>query len=141
MAITAAITNSFKSQAWAGLHQPGDDYRMALYVSSANLGKSTTVYSAAGETSGNGYTAGGVSLTGYAPGNAADVSWLDWADPVWAAATFVARGALIYNATRANAAIAVLDFGADVSCSANDFVVEFPVPGPTTAVVRIEGSV
>jgi hypothetical protein len=137
MAIVAAVTNNFKAQVLAGLHQPGDDYRIALYVASASLSKDTNAYTAAGEVTGAGYAAGGVSLTNYTAGDAADVAWIDWDDPVWPSATFTARGALIYNATRENAAVAVLDFGADVSCTGVPFSVEFPVPGSTTAIVRI----
>lgn len=138
MSITAALVNSFKAQLLAGVHQPGDDYKIALYSSNATLNKGTTAYTAAGETVGTGYTAGGVSLSGYSAGASGDVAWIDWSDPVWNNSTFTARGALIYNATRANAAVAVLDFGADVSSTNTPFTVQMPVAGPTTAVVRVE---
>lgn len=137
MTITAAITNAYKADIQDGVHQPGDDYRIALYSSSATLNVDTAAYTATGEVVGTGYTAGGKSLSGRAVGGASNVRWVDFSDPVWSGASFTARGALIYNATRSNKAIAVLDFGADISASGAPFTVEFPAPAATTALIRI----
>lgn len=137
MAITTAIANSFKLEILQGIHEPGDDYKIALYAAAATLGAGTTAYSATNEVSGAGYTAGGKSLTGYAAALASGVAYLDFADPSWAAATITARGALIYNASKANRAVGVFDFGADVTSTAAAFTVELPAPGAATAVVRI----
>src|SRR5262249_4788055 len=106
--ITQAICNSYKTELFQGVHQPGDDYRMALYVASATLSKATTAYTSSGEVAdGGGYTAGGQSLTGFSVALDGDIAVLDFDDAVWAAATITARGALLYNATRANKALAV----------------------------------
>ena len=138
MAITQAATNQLKADVLAGVHQPGDDYKIALFTSAATLGAATTAYSTTNEVSGTGYTAGGASLQGYTPGAASGVAWIDWAtDPSWANATITARGALIYNATRANKALGVLDFGADISSTADTFTVTLPAAGATTAIIRI----
>lgn len=137
MAITAALCNSFKLDQLEGLHQPGDDYALALFTSAATLSKATTAYAAANEAAGTGYTAGGKSLTGRAASLSGDVAILDFADPVWAGATITARGGLIYNKTRANKAVAVLDFGADITSTAADFTVNLPAPAAATAVVRL----
>lgn len=138
MAITQAACNSFKRQLFQGLHQPGDEYRLALYTSDADLNADTATYTATGEVSGAGYVAGGVALQGYEPGYASNVAWIDWTtDPTWEESTITARGALIYNATRSNAAVAVLDFGEDVSSTNDTFTVTLPAPGAATAIVRI----
>src|SRR6185295_1759618 len=115
MAITAAVCNSFKQDVLNGVHQPGDTYKIALYTSAASLSKSTTAYSATNEVSGTGYSAGGLALSGFTVGLDTDTAYIDWTtDPVWNPATLSARGALIYNASRSNKAVAVLDFGADI---------------------------
>lgn len=138
MAITQAVCNQFKEDLLAGVHQPADDYKIALYESTATLDAATTAYTVTGEVSGTGYTAGGVSLQGYTAGSGSNVAWVDWTtDPSWANATITARGALIYNATRTNAAVAVLDFGADISSTNDTFTVTLPAAGASTAIVRV----
>ncbi len=138
MAITAAMTTSFKVDLLAGLHQPDDDYKIALFTSAATLGAATSAYAAANEVAGTGYVAGGKSLTGRTAGSSSGVAWIDFDDVNWEDANITARGALIYNATRANKAVAVLDFGADISSSGGTFSVEFPAPAAATAIIRIE---
>lgn len=116
MAITAALCNDYKLAAHDGVHQPGDVYKIALYLNTANLDKATAAYTASGEASGTGYTAGGMVLTGRASGLSGDTGYVTFADPTFTAVTLTGvRGALIYNATRANRALAVLDFGSDLS--------------------------
>lgn len=114
--ITAAICNDYKQAVQDGVHQPGDSYKIALYVNTASIDKSTTAYTASGEASGTNYTAGGMALAGRSAGLSGDTAYLTFADPTFPAVTLTnVRGALIYNATRANRAIAVLDFGADLN--------------------------
>ena len=137
MAITAAFCDSFKLEILEGVHQPGDVYKMALFQSSATLGSGTTAYSSSGEVSGSGYSAGGIALSGFAASLDGSTALLDWSDPTWPNATITARGALIYNASRGDAAVAVLDFGTDVSSTAGAFTVQLPAPTAGTAVVRI----
>ncbi|HSZ58561.1 MAG TPA: hypothetical protein VK797_23035 [Tepidisphaeraceae bacterium] len=133
--ITHAFTDQAKQDFQAGLHQPGDQYMIALYTSSANLDKTTTAYTSAGEVVGSGYTAGGMALSGYAAGLSGDSAYLSWNNPVWTMATFTARGALIYNATRSNNAIAVINFGSDFAVSAANFTVQLPPAGASAMVV------
>lgn len=137
MAITAAMCNSFKLDQLNGLHQAADVYKIALYTSAATLSKATTAYTATGEASGTGYTAGGATLAGRTAQLFTDTACLDFTDPVWANATITARGALIYNATRANAAVAVFDFGADITSTAASFTVDLPVPAAATSCIRL----
>lgn len=138
MAITAAICNSFKTELLNGLHNTTDTYKIALYTSAATLSKSTTAYTASGEVTGTGYTAGGATLAGFTTTLFTDTAVLDWTtDPTWTTSTITARGALIYNVTSSNKAVAVLDFGSDVSSSAGTFTVTFPTPAASTGLIRI----
>lgn len=138
MAITAAICNSFKQDVLNGVHQPGDAYKIALYVSAAALSKATTAYSATNEAAGTGYTAGGQALAGFTVGIDVDTAYLDWTtDPVWTPATLTARGALIYNSSRSNKAVAVLDFTVDIVSTNGQFLVTLPAAAAATAVIRI----
>ena len=65
------------------------------------------------------------------------VAFFDAADPSFSSATITARGALIYNNSKSNAAIAVLDFGSDFSSSNGTFTVQFPTFNSTNAILRI----
>ena len=137
MAITTAIADSFKLEILQGIHAAADVYRIALYTSSATLGAATTAYSSSNEVSGSGYAAGGAVLAGYAAALSGGVAYLDFADPSWPDATINARGALIYNASKANRAVAAFDFGGDVISTAAAFTVELPAATSSTAVIRI----
>ena len=136
MAIAQTQTTSFKLELYEGVHNfLTDTIKMALYYSTATLGASTTVYTTNGEVSGTGYSAGGKVLTGVTVAAANNVAYVNFANATWSPATFTCRGALIYNASKGNKAIAVLDFGADKRAT-NSFTVQMPVTGPTTALIR-----
>lgn len=139
MAITAAICNSFKQELLAMTpHTAADVYKIALYTSAAALSKATTAYTATGEVSGTGYTAGGATLSGFAVTLDTDTAVLDWTtDPTWASSTITARGALIYNSSRTNKAVAVLDFGSDITSTAGTFTVQLPAATAAAGLVRI----
>jgi hypothetical protein len=139
MAITAAICNSFKQELLAmSPHAAGDVFKIALFTSSATLSKATTAYSATNEVSGTGYTAGGATLVGFSPTLDTDTAILDWTtDPTWPTSTFTARGALIYNSSKSNKAVAVIDFGADITATAATFTVALPAPAAATGLIRI----
>lgn len=137
MAITAAFPNSAKLEALQALCPSGSTYKCALYTSAAALSKATTAYTATGEASGTGYTAGGATLTGYAAALDTDTAVLDFADPTWASSTITARGALIYNVTNANKAVAVVDFGSDITSTNGTFTVTFPAATAAAGLVRI----
>ena len=121
MAISQAMCTSFKVELLNGIHAfsttvargdtTADTFKMALYTSSASLGATTTAYTTSNEVSGTGYTAAGQALT--------------------------ARGALIYNDTQGDKAVAVLDFGGDKTSTAGDFTVEFPTADASNAIIRI----
>jgi len=147
MSLVQTATTSFKVQLAQGLHNFGptspNTFYIALFNSTATLNAATTQYSTAlvGEVpTGNGYTQGGIPLTitqtptsGSANGT---VAYWSFANVVWNPASFTARGALIYNASQNNASVAVLDFGADKTCT-NTFTIQFPTVTNTTAILRI----
>jgi hypothetical protein len=139
MAITAAFCNSYKRELLEGVHEAADTYKIALYVAAATLNKSTTTYNAANEVAnGGGYTTGGATLAGFVAALDDDTAVLDFTtDPTWPAATITARGALIYNSTQANKAVAVLDFGADIISTNDEFKVTFPAATAAAGTLRI----
>ena len=142
MAITQTLTDTFKQDCLDGaqnLGSGGNTLKIALYTSSASLGATTTAYATTNEVSGTGYTAGGVTLSSQAVAydSSNNVAYFDAADPSWSSATITARGAVIYNNTKSNASIAVLDFGSDFSSSNGTFQVQFPSAAHNTALIRI----
>ena len=138
MAITSAVCNSFKQELFGGIHDlDTDSIKIALYTSSATLGAATTAYTTSDEVVGAGYTAGGNTLTGAAISLDGSVAIVDFSDTTWSAATITARGALIYNSSQADKAIAVIDFGGDKTSTNGDFTVQFPVAASSTAIIRI----
>ena len=142
MAITQAMCTSFKVALLNGEMDFSADttqtFKIALYTSAADLSAATTAYSVTNEVSGTGYTAGGNTLTISAnPASTGTTAFLDFADTTWTDATITARGALIYKVGGTNAAVAVLDFGADKTSTAGDFQVQFPTADATNAIVRI----
>lgn len=139
MAITAGVCDSFLLDLIDGTHATTDTFKIALYLSTATIGPTTTAYTATGEVTGTtNYTAGGQNLTGYAASLDTGEAIIDFADASWASSTIPnARGALIYNSTKADAAVAVLDFGGDVSSTNGTFTVTFPAPNAGTGLIRL----
>jgi len=140
MAITQATPTSFKVELLSGTHNlaaAGDVIKCALYTSSATLDATTTAYTTSNEAVGTGYVAGGNTLTGQIVTSSGTTAFCDFADTTWAGSSITARGALIYNSSKANRAILVLDFGADKTSLASNFVITFPSADATNALVRI----
>ena len=147
MAISQAMCTSFKVELLNGIHAFGttvarggttaDTFKLALYTSSASLGASTTAYTTSNEVSGTGYTAAGAALTAVAPTSSGTTAFLDFNDLTFSTATITARGALIYNDTQSDKAVAVLDFGGDKTSTAGDFTVVFPTADSSNAIIRI----
>lgn len=137
MAVTAAVCDSYTTELYSGTHTNTDVYKIALYVAAnANLSSATTAYTATGEVSGAGYTAGGIALSGFSPSLDMGVSILDFADPVWSNATITADTALIYNSSKGNKAVGVVSFGTTTSTN-GAFTVQFPAPTAATGLIRI----
>lgn len=111
-------------------------YKIALYDANADLGASTTAYSSTNEVTGTNYTAGGATLTPVVPTSSGTTAYISFSNVSWSNASFTARGALIYNSTT-GAAVCVLNFGSDKTCSNQTFTVTFPTAGATSAILRI----
>jgi hypothetical protein len=135
MAITSAVCNSFKQELLGDLDT--DVIKMALYTSAATLGASTTAYTTINEVVGAGYVAGGNTLTGATISLDGSVAIVDFSDTTWSSATITARGAILYNSSKSNKAIAVIDFGADRTSTNGSFVVQMPVADGANAIIRI----
>ena len=142
MAITQALCTSFKVEILQAIHNfttsTGDVFKLALYTSSANLDAATTAYTSSNEVGNSGtYTAGGGALTNVTPTSSGTTAFLDFADVSFTSATITARGALIYNSSKSNRAVAVLDFGSDKISTTGTFTVQFPAADASNAIVRI----
>ena len=155
MAITQAVTTSFKSELLQGIHNfhngsgggtttttgTGNTFKLALFTSSATLSASTTVFSTTNEVSGTGYTSGGNTLTNVDPTTSGTTALTDFADTTFSSSSITARGALIYNSSTtagtANRAVVVLDFGADKTSTSGDFTIAFPTEDASNAIIRI----
>jgi len=145
MAITQAIANSFKKELLEGQHEfqfGGDKFKLALYSSSATLNSATTSYTTTGQVGDSGtYTAGGGALVQPNPSTsiASGVAIVDFNDLSFTGATITARGALIYNTSASNKAVAVLDFTADKVSTDGTFTIIFPAFTTSAAILRISG--
>ena len=144
MAISSAICTSFKQEILVGTHNftasSGDTFKIALYTSSASLGAGTTAFSDTNEisnTSGSAYSSGGATLTSVTPTTSGTTAFCDFADVSFTSASFTANGALIYNSSASNKAVAVIAFGGDKTVSSGTFTIQFPTADASNAIIRI----
>jgi len=151
MANSQALCTSFKVDLLNGKHAFGttvtrgstaaDSFKFALYLTSASLGASTTVYSATGELAASGnYTAGGNAVTNAtAPTSSGTTSyWTPSASTTWTALTSSGAfdAALMYNTSQSNAAVGVFTFGS-TSITAGNFSLTMPTNDSSTGLIRI----
>ena len=143
MAITTnAIANSFKKELLEGKHNftasTGSVFKLAMYNSNAVLGKSTTSYTTGSEvTSPAGYSAGGKALVNTGTSVASSVAITNFSNLSFTNVTLTARGALIYNTSNADSAVAVLDFVDNKTATAGTFTIQFPAYTTSAAILRI----
>ena len=142
MAITQAVCNSFKEQLLGATHDfdsgSGQVFKLAMYTSAATLDASTTVYTSTNEVGNTGqYSAGGGVLTSQQVSLDGSVAIIDFADLSFTGVTLTARGAVIYNTSASNAAVCVLDFGADKTATSGTFTIQFPAFTSAAAILRI----
>jgi hypothetical protein len=137
MSIVQTQTTSFKKELYQGVHDLSTDtIYVALYTAVADLNAATTAYSVslAGQVSATGYTAGGKIMTGVSINTDGYTAYVNWSNVSWSAA-LTSRCALIYNVTKGNKSIAVLDFGSDKT-STTTFTITMPANTSTTALIR-----
>ena len=149
MAITQAMCTSFKKELMTATHNfatNGNAFKLALYAigsggkssTTATLGAASTVYVTTGEVASSGtYVTGGLALTKVAPTSSGTTAFTDFGDRSFTTASITARGALIYNDTNGDKAVAVLDFGANKTSTSGTFTVQFPAADATNAIIRI----
>ena len=134
MSIIQTQTTSFKAELYQAVHNLlTDTIMIALYTGNVSLGYATTVYSSTNEVTGTGYTAGGVVMTGVTINTSGYVAYVNFSNVVFNAAV-TSRCALIYNASKGNKSICVIDFGSDKT-SAN-FTITMPANTSTAALIR-----
>jgi|TARA_E500000318_G_scaffold37676_2_gene36270 hypothetical protein len=144
MAITTnAICNSFKKELLEATHNfsnpGGNSFKLSMYTNSAALGKSTTSFTTGNQVSSpsGGYSSGGKALVNVGTSIATNTAITDFADLSFVGVTLTARGALIYNDTNGDKAVAVLDFGGDKTATAGTFTIQFPAFTTAAAILRI----
>lgn len=139
MTIYQGLTTSFKVDILEGKQNVASDtLKMALYDAYATLDQDTTAYTPTNEISGTGYTAGGNTLSNVTINSSSNTVYVSFDNVVWNPAQFTTRGALIYNFTKSNASIAILDFGSDkIQTANNTFTVTLPPDTPSSALIRI----
>ena len=138
MSIVQGQTTSFKVELYEGIHDLlTDTLKIALYTANADLNQSTTVYTTSNEVTGTGYSAGGKVLTGTTVSSSGTVAYVDFDNVIWDPASFTARCALIYNSSKADRSIAVLDFGSDKTTTSK-FTITMPTNSATNALIRMD---
>jgi len=133
--IVQTQTTSFKAELYQGTHNLlSDTLKMALYTSFANLNADTTVYTTTGEITGTGYTAGGNLVTGATVNTSGYTAYVSFNNVIWTNSSLMARCALLYNVSKGNKSICVIDFGSDKSQV--NFTVTMPANTSTSALIR-----
>ena len=142
MAITQAIPNSFRGELLTGTHNftagTGNVFKLALYTSASTMSSATTSFSTTSEVANTGqYVTGGGVLTNVSPVVSSGVAFIDFNDISFTGVTLTAAGALIYNTSSSNKAVAVLSFSGDKTATAGTFTIQFPAATVTTAILFI----
>ena len=142
MAITQAVCNSFKTELLGAVHDfdsgNAQVFKLALYSSAANLSAGTTAYTVTGEVPNTGqYVATGSALQSKQVSLDTATAIVTFADLSFTGVTLTARGAVIYNSSVSNAAVCVLDFGADKTATSGTFTIQFPAFTAAAAILRI----
>jgi hypothetical protein len=139
MANSAGFGYSAKQAALAALVD-GKTIKAALYLASATTGPSNTAYTATGEVSGTGYTAGGVAVTN------ANSAGLTGATAFWTPSASIAFGtvtlatafdaAMLYDTGATNRNLGVFTFGSQ-TVTAAPFTLTMPTNDASTGLLRI----
>ena len=139
------VPNSFKSGLLKGVFNfdtsgnGGNTFKCALYTTISGYSATSTVYSTGNEVSSSGtsYTAGGNTLTNNGVAGTT-TAFVDFADLTFPSVTLTAAGAAIYKSTGGgNELVLVLDFGGNKTATNGDFVIQFPTPDASNAIIRL----
>lgn len=135
--IAQGISLEAKKQFLIGLHQPTDTFKLALYTKRASISPSTPAYTPDGEVVGQGYSQGGFVLSGFRSGMAGSNAFVTFDNLRIDRATFTAHGAMIYNASKNNAALCTLNFGGERPVFDGAFELSFPNPTEKSALILL----
>lgn len=154
MANTQAIPKTFRTDLLKGLHAFGasviraattkDSFKAALYLASATINADSTAYTATGEVSGSGYTAGGIAVTNATePANTGGTGivafWTPSASLAFGTVTLATAFdcVMLYNDTAAGKnAVSVNTFGS-TTVTAATFTLTMPTNDLTTGLLRL----
>jgi hypothetical protein len=160
MANTQSMCTSFLSELMLGQHQLGtstivsrgsltapttDTLKAALYLASATINAGTTAYSATGEVTGTGYTAGGVTVTNATAPTSTNSSstagvgyWTPSASITYSSVTIASAfdTVLLYNSTQSNKAISVHTFTSQ-TITAGTLTLTMPSNTTSLALIRL----
>ena len=142
-----SATHNFSSANPAHTANTADTFKAALYTTTASpaINAATTAYSATGEVSGTGYTAGGVTVTNAtnpASTNSSSTAgvgyWTPSGNLVYTTVTLTTAfdTVLIYNSTQSNKAVSVHTFGSQ-TITAGTFTLTMPSNTTSTALLRL----
>lgn len=121
-----------------------DIFKAALYLATATINRSSTVYTVTGEVSGTGYTAGGATVTNAtAPANTGGTGivafWTPSASLQWTTVTLATAFdcMLLYNdSNTAKNGCAAFTFGSQ-TVTAGNFTLTMPTNDLTTGLLRL----
>lgn len=116
-----------------------DSFKAAAYLSSASLGAGTTAYTATGEATGAGYTAGGIAVTNAVdPATSGTVAYWTPSDSfVFSGVTIGPVDAiLMYNSTQANRSVGVYTF-TPTTIVAGTLTLTMPVNSDSQALLQV----
>ena len=154
------MCTSFMEELMLGEHQLGtasltsrtsltapttDTLKAALYLASATMDASATVYTAVNEVSGTGYVAGGVTVTNATAPNSTNASatagvafFTPSASITYTTVTLATafNAVLLYNSTQSNKAISVHTFGSQ-TITAGTFTLTMPANTTSAALIRL----
>jgi hypothetical protein len=135
--IESGVPLSARKEFFQGVHDFNNDtFKIALYGNSADLTLiGTTAYTPAGEVVAPGYAAGGVLLTGGVIGDDNKVATIDFNNVVIPGVGMTVRAAIIYNSSKSNRAVRIIDLGISEAPVTNPVLV-MPTPNAETAIIR-----
>jgi hypothetical protein len=155
MANSQTMCTSFLGELMTATHNFGtspiraastaDTFKAALYLTTATINAATTAYTATGEVTGTGYSAGGVAVTNATSPSSTNSSatagvgyWTPSASIVYTTVTLPTAFdcVLIYNSTQSDKAVSVHTFGSQ-SITAGTFTLTMPANTTTTALLRL----
>ena len=134
------MTTSFCQGLLQGVHNfDSHVFKIALYDGdAADLGQSTTAYTATGEISATGYTAGGQALTNLGTSSSGTTGFASFSTVSWTGDGIISAGALIYNSSvGGNPSVCVLSFGIPRYPVSGVFTITFPNNDAQNAIIRV----